>query len=49
MLVCWCVVVLVCWCMVLCDASVHRVSTQPKVTVLSHAYLMLVCWCMVVV
>ena len=26
---CWCVVVLVCWCMVLCDASVHRVSTHP--------------------
>ena len=46
MLVCWCVMVLVCWCMVvLCDASVRRVSTQPKLTVLSHAYWVLVCWC----
>ena len=36
-LVCWCVVVLVCWCMVMCDASVRRVSTQPKLTVLPHA------------
>ena len=45
----WCVGVLVCWCMVLCDASVRRVSTQPKLTVLSHAYWVLVCWCMVVV
>ena len=47
--VCWCVVVLLCWCIVLCDASVCRVSTQPKLTVLSRAYWVLVCWCMVVV
>ena len=45
-LVCWCGVVLVCWCMVLCDASVRRVSAQPKLTVLPHAYWVLVCWCM---
>ena len=47
----WCcgVVVLWCWCMVLCDAIVCRVSTQPKLTVLSRAYWELVCWCMVVV
>ena len=36
-------------CIVLCDASVCRVSTQPKLTVLSRAYWVLVCWCMVVV
>ena len=47
--VCWCVVVLWCWCIVVCDASVCRVSTQPKLTVLSRAYWVLVCWCMVVV
>ena len=46
---CWCVGVLVCWCVgvwcvgiwLLCDASVHRVSTQPKLTVLPHAYWVL--------
>ena len=47
--VCWCVVVLWCWCMVLCDASVCRVTTQPKRAVLSRAYWVLVFWCMVVV
>ena len=31
----------------LCDASVCRVSTQPKLTVLSRAYWVLMCWCMV--
>ena len=29
----------------LCDASVHGASTQPKLTVLPHAYRVLVCWC----
>ena len=37
---CWCVVVLWCWCIVLCDASVCRVSTQPKLTVLSRPCLL---------
>ena len=32
----------------LCDASIHGASTQPKLTVLPHAYRVLVCWCVVV-
>ena len=55
-LVCWCVGVLVCWCVgvlvggvwLLYDASMRGVTTQPKLTVLTHAYWVLVCWCMVV-
>ena len=53
MLVCWCIGMLVCWCIsvlvydvwLLCDASVHGASTQPKLTVLPHAYRVLVYWC----
>ena len=29
----------------LCDAGMHAASTQPKLTVLPHAYRVLVCWC----
>ena len=58
-LLCWCVGVVVLvggcvgvlWCcgvVILCDASVCRVSTQPKLTVLSRAYWVLVCWCVLV-
>ena len=36
----WCVGV---W--LLCSASMRGVSTQPKLTVLPHAYRVLVCWC----
>ena len=52
---CWCVGVLVCRCV---GVSVYGccmmlemrgVYTQPKLTVLTHAYWVLVCWCMVVV
>ena len=32
----------------LCDASMHGASTQPKLTVLPHAYRVLVCCCVVV-
>ena len=32
----------------LCDASMHGASTQPKLIVLPHAYRVLVCWCVVV-
>ena len=39
---CWCVGV---W--LLCDASMRGVSTQPKLTVLPHAYWALVCGCCV--
>ena len=51
MLVCCGVGVLVCWCVgvwLLCDASTHGASTQPKLKVLPHAYRVLVCWCVVV-
>ena len=47
-LVCWFVGVLVCWFVgvwLLYDASMCGVSTQPKLTVLPHAYWVLVCWC----
>ena len=37
---CWCVGV---W--LLCDASMHGASTQPKLKVLPHAYRVLVCCC----
>ena len=37
---CWCVGV---W--LLHDASMRGVSSQPKLTVLTHAYWVLVCWC----
>ena len=50
-LLCCCVGVLLCWCVgvwLLCDASMHGASTQPKLTVLPHAYRVLVCWCVVV-
>ena len=40
---CWCVGV---W--LLCDASLHGASTQPKLKVLPHAYRVLVCCCVVV-
>ena len=40
MLVCWCVGV---W--LLCSASMHGASTQPRLKVLPHAYRVLVCWC----
>ena len=48
---CWCVDVLVCrcvgvlvygCCMML---EMRGVSTQPKLTVLTHPYWVLVCWC----
>ena len=29
----------------LCDVSMHRASTQPRLIVLSHAYRVLVCCC----
>ena len=29
----------------LCDASMHGASTQPKLIVLLHSYRVLVCWC----
>ena len=32
----------------LCDASMHGASTQPKLKVLPHAYRVLVCCCVVV-
>ena len=32
----------------LCDVSMHRASTQPRLIVLPHAYRVLVCWCVVV-
>ena len=32
----------------LCDASMHGSSTQPKLIVVPHAYRVLVCWCVVV-
>ena len=47
-LVCWCVGVLLCWCIgvwLLCSASMHGASTQPRLKVLPHAYRVLVCWC----
>ena len=40
---CWCVVV---W--LLCDVCMRGVSTQPKLSVLPHAYWVLACWCKVV-
>ena len=46
-LVCWCVGVLVCWCVgvwLLCSASMHGASTQPRLKVLPHAYRLLVYW-----
>ena len=53
MLVYWYVGVLVYECVgvlvydvwLLCDASMHGASTQPRLTVLPHAYRVLVCWC----
>ena len=48
---CWCVGVLVYGCCMMLE--MREVSTQPKLTVLTHAYWpgvgVLVCWCMVVV
>ena len=35
--------------LLLCDVSKREVSTQPKLTVLPHAYRLLVCWYVVVV
>ena len=32
-----------------CGASMHGASTQPKLKVLPHAYRVLVCWCVVLV
>ena len=51
---CWCVGVLVCRCVGVlvygcCMMLETRgVSTQPKLTVLTHAYWVLACWCKVV-
>ena len=40
---CWCVGVLVYGCCMMLE--MREVSTQPKLTVLTHAYWVLVCWC----
>ena len=48
MLMCWCISVLVYGVWLLCDASMHGASTQPKLAVLPHAYRVLVCCCVVV-